>query len=119
MTRVLPQPTATPTATFTPALTSTPPATTTATPTPTTTATPTPGGLDHFQCYETHRPKLAHDPLSLVNAFGPPSMARLKRAKRICAPADKNGEDPTAPTDPGVSHGLHDQADDPRFQARA
>ena len=32
--------------------------------------------------------------------FGP-STVMVKRNKRICAPADKNGEDPTAVTDAG------------------
>jgi hypothetical protein len=36
--------------------------------------------------------------VSLADAIGP-STITIKRAKRLCAPADKNGEDPTAPAD--------------------
>ncbi len=39
------------------------------------------------------------DAVSLADHFGP-STARVLRGKRFCAPADKNGEDPTAPLDP-------------------
>ncbi|MCC6766538.1 MAG: hypothetical protein IT293_17895 [Deltaproteobacteria bacterium] len=56
-------------------------------------------GLGHFQCYEIHRPAFDRAGVSLVDALGP-SIVTIKRAKRICAPADKNGEDPTAPLDP-------------------
>ena len=99
-----PTPTATATATET---TSAPTPTLTATETPGTptatatepTATPTPGDLDHFQCYETHRPPLRLSGVSLVDHFGA-STVRVIRGKRFCAPADKNGEDPTAWTDP-------------------
>lgn len=107
------QPTVTPTApiadptpTTTPVPTGEPTATEAATPAATITATPTApvptptlGDLNHFQCYETHRPPLRLDPLSLVDHFGA-STAHLLRGKRFCAPADKNDEDPTAPLDP-------------------
>lgn len=55
-------------------------------------------GLGHFQCYEIHRPAFDRAGVSLVDALGA-STVTIKRAKRICAPADKNGEDPTAPGD--------------------
>jgi len=107
-----PLPTATPTApitdptpTTTPVPTDEPTATEPATPGATLTATPTApvptptlGDLNHFQCYETHRPPLRLDPLSLVDHLGA-STARLLRGKRFCAPADKNDEDETAPLD--------------------
>jgi hypothetical protein len=38
--------------------------------------------------------------MSLEDEFGP-STVTIKRNKRICAPANKNGEDPDAATDPG------------------
>jgi len=89
----LPTPTltASPTATA-PTATATGPAAT-ATPTPTATATPAPG-LDHFICYEIHVAALDRT-VSLVDPFGP-STAIVKRAKRVCLPADKNDEDPVA-----------------------
>jgi hypothetical protein len=55
--------------------------------------------LNHFQCYETHRPPARIFGLTADDIFGP-SVIDLKKLKRVCAPADKNHEDPTAPTDP-------------------
>ena len=69
-------------------------------PTPTITPTPTPIPLNHFQCFETHRKSLNLAGVSVEDQFGP-STITVKRNKRICAPADKNGEDPTAVTDHG------------------
>ena len=93
-----PTDTATPTTTVTPTTTATPTETATSTATPSPTVSPSPSR--HFQCYEIHRPPLNMSGVSLVDALGP-STVTIKRPKRICAPADKNGEDPTAPTDPG------------------
>ncbi len=90
-------PTATPVETATPTETLTPLATPTLTPVPTPAATVVPGALDHFSCYELHGRTL-NQPVSLVDAFGSAS-AVVRQAKRLCAPADKNGEDPTAPQD--------------------
>jgi hypothetical protein len=89
-----------PTATTTVAATATAPTPTptgpaaTATPTPTATATPG-GDLNHFICYEIHSPPLNLAGVSLVDQFGA-STGTVKRAKRICLPADKNDEDPLA-----------------------
>jgi len=55
--------------------------------------------INHFQCYEIHRPPMNRAGFSLEDAFGP-STVTIKRAKRLCLPANKNGEDPTAATDP-------------------
>lgn len=53
----------------------------------------------HLQCYEVdHTPK--NIPVTLVNQFGA-STATLVNIKRLCNPADKNGEDPAAPGSPG------------------
>jgi hypothetical protein len=54
-----------------------------------------PDGLSHFQCYEIHRKSFNRTGVALADALGA-STVTIKRAKRICAPADKNGEDPTA-----------------------
>jgi len=95
------------TATATPTETATATATATATPTPTTTATPTvsatptfartPTG-NHYQCYEVRRRPLPRRTAGLLDLFGP-SVVDVKPAKRLCNPADKNDEDPTAPND--------------------
>jgi hypothetical protein len=108
-----PTATVTPTTTPTPTVTATPTATATRTPTvtptrtatpsptvtPTATATPVLPPLNHFQCYETHRHPERIFGVTLDDVFGP-GVVDLKKLKRICAPADKNSEDPTAPTDP-------------------
>jgi hypothetical protein len=56
--------------------------------------------VTHFSCFQvTHgalKPKI---PVTLVDRFGNYSPT-LREVHRICAPADKNGEDPTAPTNP-------------------
>jgi hypothetical protein len=93
-----PSPTSTVTATTTPTATSTGIPSETATPnvTATPSATPTPViPLNHFQCYEIHRPPSGISGLSLVDRFGA-SMVKLNKAKRICLPASKNDEDPAA-----------------------
>lgn len=85
--------------------TPTPTSTSTATPTPTPTATPTVTAtptyppVQHYQCYETHRKAANLSGVAVEDAFGP-STVTVKRQKRICAPSDKNGEAPDAPTDP-------------------
>ena len=99
-------PTNTPTLTDTPTPTNSP----THTPTPTETATPTPSAtavLDHFTCYKAGATSgsvrflgIANPPgVSLVDEFGPSTDA-VKKAGVLCAPTNKLGEDPTAPTHP-------------------
>ncbi len=61
-----------------------------------------PGGGDdprRYQCYEIHRPVFNRAGVSLVDPVGA-STVTIKRAKRICAPADVDGLDPAAPLDP-------------------
>jgi hypothetical protein len=55
--------------------------------------------LRHFQCHEVHRPSFNRAGIALDDALGAGTVT-IKRAKRICAPVDKNGEDPDAPNDP-------------------
>jgi uncharacterized repeat protein (TIGR01451 family) len=107
-------PTPTATETPTPTVTSTPTATTTPTPT----ATATPEALNHFLCYESHQRSLGRRGVELEDQFDPPSQpstVTVRRAKRLCAPASKNGEDPTAPTDLShlTAYTIHQTA--PRF----
>jgi cysteine-rich repeat protein len=69
-------------------------------PTPTPTATPAEPPLDHFQCYEMPRePFQEITGVSLVDHLGP-STVDVIRPKRLCSPASKNGEDPSAPDHP-------------------
>lgn len=111
-----------PTATPTVAATATAPTPTqtgapaTATPTPTASASPSPD-LNHFICYEIHSPPLNLAGVSLVHDFGP-STATVKRAKRICLPADKNDEDPVAVGQPETITGFTIKQTTPRFPRR-
>lgn len=113
-------PTETPTSTVSATPTETPTSTRTQTPTPTPTSTTPPPGR-HYQCYELHQGTQNRRQVTLDDLFGDSSVI-VGRAKRICAPADKLGEDPDAPADPNhlVSyeisqsgfvpvHGLHVQ----------
>lgn len=114
-------PTATPTATRTPTPTATATITATRTPVPTATRTPVPTPtavlppLNHFQCYETHRKPARIFGITLEDIFGP-SVVDLKKLKRICAPSDKNMEDPTASTDPDHLGVFTIKQTSPRFQ---
>ena len=88
-------PTETPTSTVTPTTTETPTATATETATPTPTATPTSNGNVHYQCYEVHQGQQNVTPATLDDLFGTSTIS-VRRAKRICTPADKNDENPGA-----------------------
>jgi len=103
--------TATPTPT--PTVTVTRTATITVTPTPTITPTVLPVGR-HFQCYEVDRdPFTAINGVSADDKFGD-STVNVVRQKRLCAPADKNDEDPGAPADPNHLLGYEIKQPDPR-----
>ncbi len=54
--------------------------------------------LDHFQCYAVRRQSFRRPGVELVDAQGA-STVDVSQPRRICTPADKNGEDPSAPTD--------------------
>jgi hypothetical protein len=55
--------------------------------------------INHFSCYEIKPFGFAQVPgVSLVDTFGS-STSTVYRPGKFCAPADKNDEDPTAPTD--------------------
>ncbi len=122
-----PTPSETATATATETETPTPTATETETPTPTisptatpvvATVTPTPEPLNHFLCYEAHEKAINRAGVHLEDQFDTagPSTVTVKKAKRLCAPADKANEDPTAPTDPAhlSAYTIHQTA--PKFK---
>jgi hypothetical protein len=54
----------------------------------------------HFQCYEVKPASFASPTISLEDQFGALSGVTMKFPHRLCAPADKNGEDPAAPSRP-------------------
>jgi len=59
--------------------------------------------LDHFQCYKVKRskgsPKFVQKTASISNQFETTTVT-LSKPYKVCVPADKNGEDPTAPPHP-------------------
>ncbi len=67
--------------------------------------------VDHFTCYKAKVakakrgqrafPTFTATTVTLTDEFGGPVTYDLKRPKHLCAPADKNGEDPEAPTRDG------------------
>ena len=84
------------------------------TPIPTTGPTPI-FNLGHFQCYEVHGDAIQPRTLSLRDQFGP-STARIRNVHRICNPASKNGEDPSAPQRPDHLVGYTIRQTTPRFR---
>jgi hypothetical protein len=70
--------------------------------------------LNHFQCYEVHAPIDPIPNVSLIDRFGP-STVDLIEARRLCNPADKNHEDPSAPFDPEHLTGYRIKQRAPRF----
>ncbi len=66
-------------------------------------AQPAVAQLDHFTCYKSRTTsgtlKFVQTGASLVDTFRS-STVTVKKPKLLCAPTNKNGEDPTAPTHP-------------------
>src|SRR5262245_47546837 len=59
-----------------------------------------PAALDHFQCYDGRaRPSIRVQGVTLVDQFGT-LMVDVFGPTDLCAPANKNDEDPTAPDHP-------------------
>src|SRR5262249_26747647 len=60
--------------------------------------------LDHFQCYKVKRskgaPKFTKRTVTIANQFETNITVTVVKPVRLCAPANKNGEDPNAPTHP-------------------
>ena len=76
------------------------PTTTTTTTTTTTSSTTTTTLPDHFQCYEIKPKAFATvTGVSVQDQFGMHTET-VRFAHRLCAPANKNGEDPSAPNHP-------------------
>jgi hypothetical protein len=59
----------------------------------------------HFSCYQIPRGGITAQKVNLVDRFGS-TMAKLTAIHRLCAPTDKNDEDPTAPLSPVHLAGL-------------
>jgi hypothetical protein len=55
--------------------------------------------LNHFQCYRARTTGFNQMPVTLADRFGTRS-ATVRKPLDLCAPADKNGEDPEAPESP-------------------
>jgi hypothetical protein len=54
--------------------------------------------LNHFLCYQISRGTIRETVTLTTSQFGS-SSAVVRRAQRLCAPANKENEDPTAPAD--------------------
>jgi hypothetical protein len=63
----------------------------------------TPPTIDHFQCYKVkrslHAAKWVKRTATISDQFGS-AIVKLAKPYLLCMPANKNGEDPTAPTHP-------------------
>jgi hypothetical protein len=55
--------------------------------------------LNHFQCYRARTTGFNQLPVTLADRFGTRSVT-VRKPVDLCAPADKNGEDPEAPDSP-------------------
>lgn len=55
--------------------------------------------LEHFDCYQTPRANIPAQTVTVVDRFGT-TVNKIVDIHRLCAPADKNGENPAAPSDP-------------------
>lgn len=58
--------------------------------------------INHFQCYEIRKSTApTTGTVTVQDQFGTSAGVHLTRATKLCAPTNKNGEDPTAPSRPG------------------
>ena len=64
-----------------------------------------PPTIDHFTCYRTQRSrgsaKFVKTTVTVADQFESISLL-LQKPYRLCVPANKNGEDPNAPSHPGL-----------------
>jgi len=92
--------------------------TTTTTVVVTTTSSTTTTLLDHFQCYEIRRgPGPVVSGVTVVDQFGS-STVTVSKPNKLCAPTNKEGEDPTAPTHPGHLKAWQDKHNRPKVLNR-
>jgi len=68
--------------------------------TPTTSSTTSTTLLNHFQCYEAKREPVTAGPVSLQDQFRTTPSVPLSKPNRLCAPTNKQNEDPGAELDP-------------------
>jgi len=71
--------------------------------------------LNHFQCYDVARTKFDRLSVALDDDFGP-SVTEVRRPRLLCAPVNKNDEDPTAPDDPDHLIGYEIRRTSTRFE---
>ena len=56
-------------------------------------------GLNHFQCYEIKPFQFPRRTVTVADRYGSATVT-IRPPNNLCAPSDKRGEDPEAPTDP-------------------
>ncbi len=71
--------------------------------------------LNHFQCYDVARQQFDRFSLSLDDDFGT-NTVEVRRPKLLCAPVNKNDEDPSAPGDAEHLVGYEIRRDGRRFE---
>jgi hypothetical protein len=71
--------------------------------------------VNHFQCYDVSRGPFDSFTIAVDDDFGP-STVEVRRSRFVCAPVDKNGEDPTAPDDPDHLVSYEIRRATPRFE---
>jgi len=71
--------------------------------------------LNHFQCYDVARQQFDRFSLSLDDDFGA-NTVEVRRPKLLCAPVNKNDEDPSAPGDAEHLVGYEIRRDGRRFE---
>jgi hypothetical protein len=84
--------------------------TVTTTTSPTTTTTE----INHFQCYEVRRQNVGTHIVTVQDQFHTATGVTLSKPNRLCAPTNKQGEDPTAPNDPGHLKAWQDKHTGPK-----
>jgi hypothetical protein len=85
---------------------------------PVATTTPVAGPLRSFQCYAVHQGPFTEIPGVAVSDQLGVGTTDLERTKRLCAPADVGGTDPSAPADVRHLLGYDLGGRVPRFAAR-
>src|SRR5215510_7669936 len=75
-----------------------------------------PAILRHFQCYEVRPPQRFDDRVVQLEDQFRSFDATVRKVFSVCAPANKNGEDPSAVTNPGhfVNYGIKPTSKGPK-----
>jgi hypothetical protein len=70
--------------------------------------------INHFQCYELRKQNEPTHVVTVQDQFHSATGVTLSKPNRLCAPTNKRGEDPTAPSDPGHLKAYQDKHTGPK-----